>query len=338
MPDPPLALALAFVAALLALAFLASHRTWRIPAAASVLALFGLLLWQPRRNAAGVGSKTLELTVIDVGQGDSLLVVFPGGERMLIDGGGLLQFGRQRKSNLDTGEDVVSPYLWTRGIRHLDVIVATHAHEDHIGGLPALLENFRPRELWVGANPSPSLLTRAAALRVRPVEMHSGLAFALSGTSIEILSPPPDYASDKPGNNDSLAFRIVYGARSFLLTGDLERPMEFRILSEDRLIRSDVLKIGHHGSRTSTTEPFLDSVSPSLAIISAGYENSFGHPHRDVVTRLSAHHAALLRTDRDGLVTVSTDGRRLWFDTALWQGGSAWWTGEHNFNWALSEN
>jgi competence protein ComEC len=114
--------------------------------------------------------------------------------------------------------------------------------------------------------------------------------------------------------------------------------MEYRILSDDRLIHSDVLKVGHHGSRTSTTERFLDSVSPSVAIISAGYENSFGHPHKDVVTRLNAHHSALLRTDRDGLVTVLTDGKGLWFDTSLWQGGSAWWTGEHNFNWAISQN
>lgn len=198
----------------------------------------------------------------------------------------------------------------------------------------------------MGTNPLPALLARAAALHVRVMEMRAQPPFVLSGTSVEILSPSADYAAATPGNNDSLAFRIVFGARSFLLTGDMERPMEFRILSGERPIRSDVLKVGHHGSKTSTTEAFLDAVSPSVAVISVGYENSFGHPHKDIVNRLNAHHSNLLRTDRDGLVTVRTDGRRLWFDTALAQGGSAWWTGEHSlngggnwgFNWALSEN
>ena len=197
-----------------------------------------------------------------------------------------------------------------------------------------------------GREPAPRSGRCAAALHVRVMEMRAQSPFAFSGTTIEILSPSADYAAATPGNNDSLAFRIVYGARSFLLTGDMERPMEFRILNGERPIRSDVLKVGHHGSKTSTTEAFLDAVSPSVAIISAGYENSFGHPHQDIVSRLNAHHSNLLRTDRDGLVTVRTDGHRLWFSTSLSEGGSAWWTGEHSwhgggdwaFNWALSEN
>jgi ComEC/Rec2-related protein len=113
---------------------------------------------------------TLELTTIDVGQGDSHLLVFPGGKSMQVDGGGILQFGRVRKTNLDIGEDVVSPYLWTRGIRQLDVVVETHAHEDPIGGLPALPDNFRPKELWTGANASPSLSERTARLGVRVLD------------------------------------------------------------------------------------------------------------------------------------------------------------------------
>ncbi len=340
LPDPPLWLALAFAGSLITLAILARTRVWRKFALAAVLALFALLLWQPwlaRQYASGVQPHTLELTAIDVGQGDSLLVLFPEGRRMLIDGGGLLQFGKRRRSSLDTGEDVVSPYLWNRGIRRLDVVVATHAHEDHTGGLGSVLENFRPRELWIGAYPLQSLLDRAARLHVRVVDMRAGAPFDFSGATIEVLSPPVGYEAAKPGNNDSLAFRISYGADSFVLTGDMERPMESRLLYDGRAMHADVLKVGHHGSNTSSIQSFLDAVSPSIAVISAGYENSFGHPNKNVLARLAARHSAVLRTDLDGLITVRSDGRRLSFNTMLWRGGSPWWKGEQSFNWALAD-
>jgi competence protein ComEC len=312
--DPPWWLAISFVIALVLLA-LFRRRVLRLAALAAVLALFTILLWQPWPPA--IAPHTLELTALDVGQGDSLLVVFPEGRTMLIDGGGLLQFGpRQRRSNLDTGEDVVSPYLWTRRIRRIDVIVATHAHEDHTGGLAAMLENFRPAEFWTGANPPQKLIDRAARIGTRVRELRRADPFPYAGTSVEVLSPPADYDAAKPGNNDSLAFRIRYGDRSFLLTGDMERPMEARLLRDETPLTADVLKIAHHGSRTSTLAPFLDAVAPSIAIISAGFQNSFGHPHPDVLARLAGRHAAVLRTDLDGLVTVRTDGRRLWFETA----------------------
>jgi len=323
IPDPPMWLALGFAAALLALAILLRDRIGRWVAGAAVLALFVLLLWQPW--SAKLRPHILELAAIDVGQGDSLLVLFPEGGRMVVDGGGLLQFGRQRKSNLETGEDVVSPYLWNRGIRRIDVLVMTHSHQDHAGGIAALLNNFRPKEFWVGANPLPELIEQAEQLHIKVVELRAPAAFAYSGTKIEILSPPQDYQAPSVGNNDSLAFRIAYGRRSFLLTGDMERPMEQRILADGMAQHSDVLKVGHHGSKTSTTQAFLDAVSPSVAIISDGLDNSFGHPHRDIIARLREEHAAILRTDLDGLVTTRTDGEHLWFDMMSWneaQGGS----------------
>jgi len=281
--------------------------------------------------------KTLELTAIDVGQGDSLLIVSPDSKVMIIDGGGVLQFGsQQRKPNLDTGEDVVSPYLWYRGIRRIDVLVVTHAHEDHSGGASAIIENFRPREVWVGTNPLPRVVDQAARFHAKVVEKRASDPFAFGGATVQILSPPVEYAPAKSGNNDSLAFRVSYHAHSFLLTGDMERPMESRLVSSGIDLHAEVLKLGHHGSKTSTSQSFLDAVAPSIGIVSAGFENSFGHPHRDVMGRLADRHAAALRTDFDGLVTIRTDGHRLSMDTMLWHGESAWWHGERSFNWALS--
>jgi competence protein ComEC len=352
IPDPPVWLALGFVSSLATMAILSSNPAHngrggrvsgtRLDAAAScalvrrpvlrwvatvaVLAMFGLLLWQPwpPKPAAGV----LELTAIDVAQGDSLLLTFPQGQQILVDGGGILQYGRVRKSNFDMGEDVVSPFLWSRGIRRLDVLVATHAHEDHIGGLKSVMENFRPTEFWVGANPPQTLVERARELGIRVVEGHLGLPFDFGGARVQFLSPPEDYASIKIGNNDSLAFRVMYGSRTFLLTGDMERPMEQILVSDGLYLHADVLKVGHHGSKTSTIPAFLEAVSPSIAIVSAGYENSFGHPHPDVVRRLLDRHITLLRTDHDGLVTVQTDGERLRYNTMTWERGSH----ESNFN------
>jgi competence protein ComEC len=332
--DPPLWIALGLVASLLLMAIVMGHRRWRWPALTFVLGFFTLLLWHPTR--ADLRPGLLELTAIDVGQGDSLLVVFPDSKIMIVDGGGMLAYGRVRKPNIDTGEDVVSPYLWSRGIRRVDVIAVTHAHEDHSGGIAALIENFRPREVWVGASPLQRVVDAAVRWKIPVIARHAGEQLDFGGARIDVISPPAGYLGRQPGNNDSLGVRIAFGRRSFLLTGDMEKPMEARALAEAMEIHADVLKVGHHGSKTSTIQPFLDAVAPSIAMISAGYENSFGHPHRDVLARLTGRHAAVLRTDMDGLITVRTDGSRIWMDTMVWEGLSAWFQGERGFNWALA--
>ena len=235
---------------------------------------------------------------------------------MLLDGGGISTFGGGATQAPDIGEEVVSPYLWSRSIRSLDVVAISHAHYDHIGGIPALLENFRVRELWVGTNPpSPEynrLLDTARRRGVRVVRLSRGDLRSLGGVTFQVLGPPPDYVPPKsPSNDDSLVLLARFGERRFLLTGDIEWRSERRLVEDGVLPSVDVLKVPHHGSRTSSTDFLLAAAKPWLALISAGFDNPYGHPHPDVVKRLAGGRMEILRTDRDGLITVSTDGRRV---------------------------
>jgi len=317
IPTPPVWLGIALSLAFVAFA-VARGRWWRAATGVAVAALLTLLVWHPFPPEFHAGQ--LEMSVMDVGQGDSILLVFPDGKRMLMDGGGIPAFGHQAHSQLDTGEDVVAPYLWERGMRSVDIVALSHAHDDHIGGLPALVADFHPRELWTGATPDSAgwrkLRDEAARDGVKVVPLEAGRHFDFGGTAIDVLAPLADYVpNDIPKNNDSLVLRIRYGKRVFLLTGDVEKPIENRMLDENEITPIDVLKVAHHGSRTSSTESFLDAANPAFAIISVGTDNSYGHPNRDVLARLSEHHAEVLRTDRNGLITVRTDGQHLTVET-----------------------
>jgi competence protein ComEC len=251
----------------------------------------------------------LEITAIDVGQGDSLLVVSPQGRTMLVDGGGGIGPGR---GEFDYGEDVVSPYLWSRGFEGLDIVVLTHAHGDHIGGLKRAIGNFHPRELWVGINPETDaveqLYGEAAATHVSIRRHVAGDELDWGGTRVRVLSPPTDWhPKARPMNDDSLAFLISYGDTRALLAGDLEKKMEAFIAQESP--RADLLKVAHHGSATSTTPELLEAVRPHFAVISVGYRNSFGHPRQVVLARLQQNHVITYRTDLDGAVTFLLDGK-----------------------------
>lgn len=315
IPDPPLWLALGFTGALITLAVLARRPTRaRWAAFAAVLGLFALLVIHPFAPAVAAGQ--LEVTAVDVGQGDSLLVVTPEGRTMLVDGGGVPAFKGRPKPRMDIGEDVVSTYLWTRSFQRVDVLALTHAHDDHAGGLAALMENFKPRELWVGAMGESEVWTRirAAAARhgVRIVPRRGGETIAFGGAEFRVLAPFPDHVpGPAPHNNDSLVMAVRLGERGFLLTGDAEREVEYRLVDSGAAPAVDVLKLGHHGSRTSSTDEFLDRTRPRFAVVSAGLDNLYRHPHPDVVARLSERGVRILRTDRLGQIRFLTDGRRL---------------------------
>ena len=228
---------------------------------------------------------------------------------MLIDGGGSI--GPVR-SEFDFGEDVVAPYLWARGLDHLDVIALTHAHGDHIGGLPRIIEDFHPSELWVGINPQTDALSQLYAIANEKhvaIRRHvAGDELDWSGTRIRVLSPPPDWQpKPQPKNDDSLAFLIGYGETRALLAGDLEKKMERFVATESP--HADLLKVAHHGSATSTTPELLGAVHPRFAVISAGYQNPFGHPRKVVLDRLQAAEVQIYRTDLQGAVTFLLDGK-----------------------------
>ncbi|HEY2469351.1 MAG TPA: ComEC/Rec2 family competence protein [Terracidiphilus sp.] len=253
----------------------------------------------------------LLVEAIDVGQGDSLLLISPEGKTMLVDGGGFGGGPRQAPQDFDIGEEVVSPVLWSRGIRHLDVVALSHAHSDHMGGLPAVLRNFKPDELWVGNNPPVpaynALLEEARGLGMRVRSLRAGDAAALGSAKVNVLAPLANY---KPGavpeNNDSLVLRVSEGETAVLLEGDAEEPIENAMLSEQGL-GSTLLKVGHHGSTTSTKPAFLARVAPQFAVISCGLRNHYGHPRPEVLGALQASHVRTFSTDINGATCFELD-------------------------------
>ena len=215
-------------------------------------------------------------------------------------------------SDFDVGEEVVSPYLWSRGIRRIDVVVLSHAHMDHMGGMRAVITNFQPREFWYGVE-SPDrgfqdLEQTAHAFHVQFEPHHAGDSFDFGGLHIRVLNPQPDWPpSLRDQDDESLVLHIQYGETSALLVGDAHHRIEKLLVEENP--RADLLKVGHHGSLTSSSPGFLDAVQPRFAVVSVGLYNSFKHPRPEVMQRYAEAHVETYRTDLAGAVSFYLDGK-----------------------------
>ena len=289
------------------------------------IGMSALVLLHPLSSGRPDGK--LHIDFLDVGQGDSALVTMPDGTTLLVDGGGRPSFLRTPKEDTATepqesqtrsiGEAVVSEYLWWRGLDHVDYILATHADADHIDGLNDVAQNFRVRSAFVARMPSDdpeySRFAHTLTATKTPVEViQAGDVMRFGSVEAIVLWPPAVENADAPSrNNDSLVLRLQFGQRAVLLTGDIETGAENAMLRASENLRVDVVKVPHHGSRTSSTEPFVLAARPSVAIISVGQTSVFGHPHKEVVERWQVSGAEVLTTGTCGTITVTTDGREL---------------------------
>ena len=269
----------------------------------------------------------LHLDFLDVGQGDSALVTMPDGTTLLVDGGGrptINQADDERVFERDTrsiGEGVVSQYLWSRGMDRVDYILATHADADHIDGLNDVASNFRVRGAIVARTPpdDAEYVRFAATMKETGVpvdKIGAGDVLRFGDVSAQVLWPPPSRDENAPSrNNDSIMLLIRYGEKSFLLTGDIEKEGEAAVLKEGTNLKSDLVKVAHHGSKTSSVEAFVAATHPSLAIISVGRTSMFGHPNKEVVERWRASGAEVMTTGQRGTISVVTDGRAMTVST-----------------------
>jgi competence protein ComEC len=260
--------------------------------------------------------KELKVTVINVGQGDSILVETPSGKNMLIDGGGRME---RNGYNVLAAKAVVLPYLQRSGINALDVVVLTHPHDDHLAGLPYILERMKVKKVFDPGIPHPSraysnFLTLIKNKNIPYVLGRTGGTVDLGpDIKVSILSPSEPFigGSDPDLNENSIVMRLVYGGTSFYFAGDSGFKAEQRILGSGVDIKSNVLKVGHHGSAYATSFSFLNAVRPSFAAISVAAVNSYGHPSRTTIDRLVQAGSLIYMTSEKGNITFTSDGKNI---------------------------
>ena len=287
------------------------------------VSLTGIVLFHPFSAVSSLGE--LRVDFLDVGQGDAVLVTMPDGTTLLVDGGGRPKFLRKNSEGeskatferdaRSIGEAVVSEYLWWRGLNHVDYVLATHADADHIDGLNDVMRNFEVRAAFAARRPASDreFVEFAAAAdnkRIPLVLIGAGDSLGFGAVRVAVLWPPAaNHVQARSSNNDSLVLQIEYGKRRILLLADIESKAERSLLHEaGEALPADVVKVAHHGSRTSSIESFVAAVQAKLAVISVGQKSMFGHPHREVVERWRAAGAEILTTGQSGTITVTTDG------------------------------
>ncbi|MFQ5881326.1 MAG: DNA internalization-related competence protein ComEC/Rec2 [Candidatus Methylomirabilales bacterium] len=313
---------------LLGLLVFPKFRRRRLALGVTTLLLLGQVGWKlypPERRG-------LQATFLDVGQGDAIFLELPGHQTMLVDAGGSFD------DRFDIGERVVAPYLWYRWVRRLDVVVLSHPQPDHIKGLKAVLENFPVGEVWEPGYPSTSstyrwlqAFVRENGIPLRRITRGERIPLR-AGVMVTALHPPRPFLLHREArpsaivNNNSLVLRIDHAELRLLLTGDIEKEAEGSLLDAGVDLQADLLKVPHHGSRGSSSEPFLRRVRPRWAVVQAGFQNSFGHPHRETLIRYGAQGILVLRTDRDGAVMFQLLGGEVTINT--YRKGLGVWAGE----------
>ena len=318
VPTPAPAVVIVYYVGLAGL--VASRRMAIRAVSAFALAVAALTIVSGFRFSADI--QGLRLTMLDVGQGEAIALQVAGGRTMMIDSGGA-PFGN---GGFDIGTRVVEPALWRRGVSSLGALLFTHGDPDHIGGAVPLIQDFSPAAVWQGV-PVPralslqQVLARATAAGIPIEERRAGEQVSMGAARVFVLHPAaPDWERQRVRNDDSVVLEVVYGDVALLLTGDIGADVERQLVPALIPAKTRILKVAHHGSRTSTSQALLDAWRPQIVLISCGRDNPFGHPAPEVVARLESIGARIYRTDRDGEITLQTDGQHVVVTTFTGEG------------------
>jgi len=291
----------------------------------ATILLFVVIVLHPFSTPRADGR--LRVDFLDVGQGDSIFITFPNGQTLLVDGGGRFDYRKAddeaepfEPDTRGIGEAVVSEVLWSKGYSHIDHILATHADADHIQGLVDVAKNFQIGSAIFGRTPmnDADFTELHEVLHRRGITTETiarGEILKFGDVTVEVLYPLQSNDENAPSdNNNSVVLRIVYGSRAIILTGDIERTAERSLLGNGGTLAADLVKVAHHGSRTSSATDFINSTRAQYAVISVGRHSPFGHPHAEVVTRWQTAGVQVFTTGDNGMITISTDGRDLVID------------------------